>query len=225
FHSIDRDDHSFLPIWIFADDPGLRPQIEEVAEERTPETRIEWVEHAAHLMITGNLAFDPIESAQRTLFRNTLIVEIEQRRRFERKHGEGAFQDLWQLVAEASTRSRVGEGVKWLIQEAHQFVKCQRLLELCVTLCHSASLLQNSFFVLRIAGEIIGLIAKRVGDKRILKLIRAFLTAGVMENGLVSPSEEGTPQGGHSHPTLKSEARSTRQRIGEERPPLLPVCV
>ena len=44
--------------------------------------------------------------------------------------------------------------------------------------------------------KLMGLIAKRVGDKRILKLIRAFLTAGVMENGLVSPSEEGTPQGG-----------------------------
>ena len=33
-----------------------------------------------------------------------------------------------------------------------------------------------------------GQIAKRVEDKRLLKLIRAFLNAGVMENGLVSPS-------------------------------------
>ena len=41
-----------------------------------------------------------------------------------------------------------------------------------------------------------GQIAKRVEDKRLLKLIRAFLNAGVMENGLVSPSVEGTPQGG-----------------------------
>ncbi|MGC1976869.1 MAG: reverse transcriptase domain-containing protein [Candidatus Sulfotelmatobacter sp.] len=39
-------------------------------------------------------------------------------------------------------------------------------------------------------------IAKRVDDKRLLKLIRAFLNAGVMENGLLSPSGEGTPQGG-----------------------------
>jgi len=39
-------------------------------------------------------------------------------------------------------------------------------------------------------------IAKRVEDKRLLKLIRAFLNVGVMENGLVSPSVEGTPQGG-----------------------------
>jgi RNA-directed DNA polymerase len=36
-------------------------------------------------------------------------------------------------------------------------------------------------------------IAKRVEDKRLLKLTRAFLNAGVMENGLVSPCVEGTP--------------------------------
>jgi RNA-directed DNA polymerase len=44
--------------------------------------------------------------------------------------------------------------------------------------------------------KLMGQIAKRVGDKRLLKLIRASLNAGVMENGLVSPSVEGTPQGG-----------------------------
>jgi RNA-directed DNA polymerase len=40
---------------------------------------------------------------------------------------------------------------------------------------------------------LMGLVAKRVADKRILKLIRGFLTAGVMEGGLVGPTEEGTP--------------------------------
>ena len=44
--------------------------------------------------------------------------------------------------------------------------------------------------------HLMGQIAKRAEDKRLLKLIRAFLNAGVMENGLVSPSVEGTPQGG-----------------------------
>ena len=39
-------------------------------------------------------------------------------------------------------------------------------------------------------------LAERVSDKRMRKLIRAFLTAGVMEGGLVSPVDEGTPQGG-----------------------------
>jgi RNA-directed DNA polymerase len=51
---------------------------------------------------------------------------------------------------------------------------------------------------------LMGLVAKRVADKRILRLIRGFLTAGVMEGGLVSPTEEGTPQGGPLSPLLSN---------------------
>ena len=52
--------------------------------------------------------------------------------------------------------------------------------------------------------KLMGQIAKRVEDKRLLKLIRAFLNAGVMEGGLVSPSVEGTPQGGPLSPLLSN---------------------
>jgi RNA-directed DNA polymerase len=52
--------------------------------------------------------------------------------------------------------------------------------------------------------KLMGQIAKRVEDKRLRKLIRAFLNAGVMENGLVSPSVEGTPQGGPLSPLLSN---------------------
>ncbi len=51
---------------------------------------------------------------------------------------------------------------------------------------------------------LMGLIAKRVADKRLLKLVRGFLTAGAMEGGLVSPTEEGTPQGGPLSPLLSN---------------------
>ena len=47
-------------------------------------------------------------------------------------------------------------------------------------------------------------VARRVSDKRVLSLIRAFLASGVMENGLVSPVEEGTPQGGPLSPLLSN---------------------
>ena len=46
--------------------------------------------------------------------------------------------------------------------------------------------------------------ARRIADKRLLKLLRAFLNAGVMEDGLVSPTEEGTPQGGPLSPLLSN---------------------
>ena len=48
------------------------------------------------------------------------------------------------------------------------------------------------------------LIAKRISDKRILKLIRAYLEWGVMLGGLVSPTGEGTPQGGPLSPLLSN---------------------
>jgi RNA-directed DNA polymerase len=51
---------------------------------------------------------------------------------------------------------------------------------------------------------LMGLVAKRVTDKRILKLIRGFLTAGVLADGLVGPTEEGTPQGGPLSPLLSN---------------------
>jgi RNA-directed DNA polymerase len=52
--------------------------------------------------------------------------------------------------------------------------------------------------------KLVGQIAKRVEDKRLLKLIRAFLNAGVMENRLISPSVEGTPQGSPLSPLLSN---------------------
>jgi RNA-directed DNA polymerase len=47
-------------------------------------------------------------------------------------------------------------------------------------------------------------VAARVADKRVLKLIRAYLNAGVMEDGLVRPVDEGTPQGGPLSPLLSN---------------------
>jgi RNA-directed DNA polymerase len=52
--------------------------------------------------------------------------------------------------------------------------------------------------------KLIAKIAERVSDKRLLKLIRAFLRAGVMEDGWVSPVDEGTPQGGPLSPLLSN---------------------
>lgn len=47
-------------------------------------------------------------------------------------------------------------------------------------------------------------LSDRVKDKRVLKLIRKYLTAGIMIEGLVSPSLEGTPQGGPLSPILSN---------------------
>lgn len=64
---------------------------------------------------------------------------------------------------------------------------------------------------------LMGRVAKRVSDKRLLKLIRAFLNAGVMEDGLVGPTDEGTPQGGSLSPLLSNLVLDDLDRELEKR--------
>jgi RNA-directed DNA polymerase len=47
-------------------------------------------------------------------------------------------------------------------------------------------------------------VARKIKDKRVLRLIRRYLQAGIMEGGLVEPSREGTPQGGPLSPLLSN---------------------
>ena len=65
--------------------------------------------------------------------------------------------------------------------------------------------------------KLMGEVAKRITDKRVLKLIRAYLNAGVMENGLVSAMEEGTPQGGPLSPLLSNIVLDELDRELEKR--------
>ena len=60
-------------------------------------------------------------------------------------------------------------------------------------------------------------LARRIADQRLLKLIRAFLRAGVMEDGLVSPIDEGTPQGGPLSPLLSNVVLDELDRELERR--------
>ena len=60
-------------------------------------------------------------------------------------------------------------------------------------------------------------LARKIADKRLLRLIRAYLNAGVMENGLVSWTEEGTPQGGPLSPLLSNIVLDDLDRELEKR--------
>lgn len=52
--------------------------------------------------------------------------------------------------------------------------------------------------------KLMSLLARKISDKRVLKLIRSYLESGVMISGLVSATEEGTPQGGPLSPLLSN---------------------
>lgn len=51
---------------------------------------------------------------------------------------------------------------------------------------------------------LMGKLAERIADERVLKLIRRYLEAGMMADGVVSPRQEGTPQGGPLSPLLSN---------------------
>lgn len=52
--------------------------------------------------------------------------------------------------------------------------------------------------------KLIGLVYKEVKDIRVISLIRKYLQAGVVENGLISPTGKGVPQGGNFSPLLSN---------------------
>src|SRR5579863_8283935 len=98
--------------------------------------------------------------------------------------------------SESSYGFRPGRSAQQAVAQAQQYI--------VVGYCWCVDFDLEKFFDRVNHDKLMGQIAKRVEDKRLLKLIRAFLNAGVMENGLVSPSVEGTPQGGPLSPLLSN---------------------
>lgn len=69
---------------------------------------------------------------------------------------------------------------------------------------HAVSLDLSKFFDRVNHHRLMSRLEKRIKDKRVLKLIMAFLRSGVQLDNLVEPTEEGTPQGGPLSPLLSN---------------------
>lgn len=65
--------------------------------------------------------------------------------------------------------------------------------------------------------RLLAVVAMRVTDKKVLKLIRAYLEAGVMADGVKQPTEEGTPQGSPLSPLLSNVYLDDLDRMLEKR--------
>lgn len=69
-------------------------------------------EDAAHLIVARNRALDLIDTTQVARFGHGLLFEVEQRGSFERKHGEGAFQDNRQDVLRGIASTVIGDALE-----------------------------------------------------------------------------------------------------------------
>jgi RNA-directed DNA polymerase len=105
------------------------------------------------------------------------------------KHWDGTFTQY-------SYGSRPGKSQHQAIKQAQEYVSSGLRYVVDIDL--------EKFFDRVNHDVLMSRIAKRVKDKRVLKLIRAYLNAGMMEEGLVKPTEEGVPQGGPLSPILSN---------------------
>ena len=88
-------------------------------------------------------------------------------------------------------------------RNAHQAVqKAQEYLNAGYTWIVELDL--NKFFDRVNHDKLMSLLSGKIKDKRTLKLIRSYLSCGIMENGLITPKREGTPQGSPLSPLLSN---------------------
>lgn len=106
-------------------------------------------------------------------------------------------QKIWDYTfSEFSFGFRPGRSQHDAIKCAHEYVKAEYRTVVDMDL--------SKFFDRVNHDRLMSRLATKIKDKRVLKLIRKFLTAGIMTDGLVSSSEEGTPQGGPLSPLLSN---------------------
>ncbi len=98
--------------------------------------------------------------------------------------------------SESSYGFRPGRSAHDAVRKAQLFVKAGRRWVVDIDL--------EKFFERVNHDVLMSRAARKVKDKRVLRLIRRYLEAGIMEGGVVSPRTEGTPQGGPLSPLLSN---------------------
>jgi group II intron reverse transcriptase/maturase len=96
--------------------------------------------------------------------------------------------------SEHSYGFRPGRSAQGAVRRAQDYIESGREIVVDVDL--------ERFFDRVNHDVLMGRVARRIADRRVLRLLRRYLESGVMANGVVIASEEGTPQGGPLSPLL-----------------------
>jgi RNA-directed DNA polymerase len=98
--------------------------------------------------------------------------------------------------SESSYGFRAGRSAKQAIKKSQEYINSGNRWVVDIDLAKYFDTVNHD--------KLMGLVAEKVVDKRVLKLIRLYLESGVMISGVVVESEEGCPQGGPLSPLLSN---------------------
>src|SRR5471032_2190849 len=130
--------------------------------------------------------------------------------RFVQQAVHQVLQGIWEpIFSESSYGFRPERSAHDAVERAQSYVEEGRRWVIDIDL--------EKFFDTVHQDRLMARVATRVRDKRMLRLIRSFLKSGVLEGGLVRPSEEGTPQGGPLSPLLSNIVLDELDRELEKR--------
>lgn len=101
-----------------------------------------------------------------------------------------------EVFSDSSFGFRPKRSAHQAIKQAHAYVRSGRRYVVDIDLEKFFDRVNHDMLMARLA--------KRVGDKRVLRIIRRFLESGIMSGGVVSSRDEGTPQGGPLSPLLSN---------------------
>lgn len=110
---------------------------------------------------------------------------------------QAVLQPLWDpTFSEHSYGFRPGRSAQQAVAQAQAYVADGYQFVVDIDLAKFFARVNHDKLMARVAG--------RIQDRRVLRLIRSYLTAGVLTNGLFEASREGAPQGGPLSPLLSN---------------------
>ena len=110
---------------------------------------------------------------------------------------QAVLQPLWDpTFSEHSYGFRAGRSAQQAVAQAQAYVADGYQFVVDIDLAKFFDRVNHDKLMARVAG--------RIQDRRVLRLIRSYLTAGVLTNGLFEASREGAPQGGPLSPLLSN---------------------